>query len=189
MGSKNQPGSHLLIVALAVVVLAAAGLTGYVVYQNNNTYKAPLSSSQTAAKSNAAAGTNKPIANNAHTASTVPSATQASNIKAAITSGNTAALQSYMASSVSVVIAASEGMGPQTPAQAVKDVDYVSAGTNWDFALPAATLSKYQSGAYKQYFPANALVGQSSNKYLISFQFDSSGKIDAIFMAKNADGL
>jgi len=47
----------------------------------------------------------------------------------------------------------------------------------WDFALPAATLAAYQTGGYKQYFPTTALVGKSANKYVVSFQFDSNGKI------------
>src|SRR5512146_2944948 len=46
-----------------------------------------------------------------------PSASATGNIKDSITSGNTAALGGYMAPTVNVIIAASEGLGPKTPDQ------------------------------------------------------------------------
>ena len=95
-----------------------------------------------------------------------------------------------MAASVNVILAASEAYGPQTPTQAIKDLDYLNSATDpWDFALSSTTLAKYQSGDYKQYFPTTALVGQSANDYVVSFQFDSSGKINGIFMTVSADLL
>lgn len=121
--------------------------------------------------------------------SKAPSATVLGSIKDSITSGNTAALEGYMASTVKVIIAASEGVGDRTPVQAIGDLNYVMAGGTWDFALPAATLSGYQAGDYKQYFPSTALVGLSSKKYVISFQFDSTAKINGVFMTNNSDLL
>jgi hypothetical protein len=121
---------------------------------------------------------------------TAPTAAQLDNIKASITSKNTAALQGYMASTVKVIVAASEGIGDRTPAQAVHDVAYVGAGTNpWDFALPAATLNSYKAGFYTQYFPEGALVGKSANNYVISFSFNDSGKINTIFMTNDGSLL
>lgn len=119
-----------------------------------------------------------------------PSASVLENIQASITSGNTAALEGYMASSVKVILAASEGVGDRTPTQAIGDLKYLDSATApWDFALPAATITKYQAGDYKQYFPTTALVGKSANNYVISFQFDSNAKISGIFMAANASLL
>lgn len=119
------------------------------------------------------------------TACIAPTADAKSNIEASITSGNTAALEGYMASSVKVIIAASEGLGDRTPAQAVGDVDYLNpGGTNtWDFALPAATINAYKAGSYKQYFPTGSLVGKAADKHVVSFQFDCKGKISGVFMA------
>jgi cell division protein FtsL len=112
------------------------------------------------------------------------------NIEAAITSKNTAALQGYMASSVSVVIAASEKGDTETPAQATKSVEYTYGGTApWNFALPAATIASYKAGFYKQYFPSNAYVGKAANDQVVSFGFDCNGKINMIFMAANAELL
>ena len=114
------------------------------------------------------------------------------SISAAITSGNTAALEGYMASSVNVIRAATGAPtnGARTPAQAVTDVAYVKDGTApWNFALPSATIANYQSGSYSQYFPTSAYVGKSANNYVISFQFDSQGKINGVFMSLDASML
>ena len=119
-----------------------------------------------------------------------PSASVLENIQASITSGNTAALEGYMASTVTVIIAASEGVGERTPTQAVNDVKYLNNGTDpWDFSLPAATIDGYQAGDYKSYFPNGALIGKSANNYVVSFTFDSAGKISGVFMAADADLL
>jgi cytoskeletal protein RodZ len=120
-------------------------------------------------------------------AATKPSAEAIANIKASISSGNTAALEGYMASSVNVILAASEGIGLRTPVQAIGDLQYLDSATDpWDFDLPAATLSAYGSGDYAQYFPSGAVVGKSANNYVISFTFNSSGKISGIFISPDA---
>ncbi|MEI6237026.1 MAG: hypothetical protein WCP03_00290 [Candidatus Saccharibacteria bacterium] len=113
------------------------------------------------------------------------------NISAAISSKNTAALEGYMAPSVNVILAASEGIGPQTPAQAINDLAYLNSATSpWDFSLPASTIAKYSSSPYYgKYFASNTIVGESANKYVVSFGVNSSGKIDTIFMAVNSDLL
>lgn len=112
------------------------------------------------------------------------------NIAAAINSGNTAALESYMASTIRVIIAASEGVGDRTPAQAIADLAYLDSATEpWDFSLPSATLDGYSSGDYAMYFPAGALVGRSEDDKVVAFTFNGAGKIDGIFMAANADLL
>jgi hypothetical protein len=127
------------------------------------------------------------VTNNCACAS--PNATAVANIKASITSGNTAALEGYMASSVNVVLAASEGLGPKTPAQAVSAIsNFISSDANsWDynFSLPASILSSYGQGSYGQYFPNNAIVGKASNKKVISFSFDCNGKIDTVLLVAN----
>ena len=116
-----------------------------------------------------------------------------SNIKASITSGNTAALEGYMAASVNVVLAASEGLGSKTSAQAVAAIsDFISDDMNsWDynFALPASTLTSYANGSYSQYFPASAIVGTATNKQVISFSFDCNAKIKTVFMSASEDLL
>lgn len=127
---------------------------------------------------------------NTEESATTPSAETLQNIQDAITSGNTAALEGYMASTVRVIFAASEGVGDRAPMQAVSDLAYLKGATDpWDFDLPAATLSNYASGDYAQYFPEGALVGKSANGYVISFTFDDTGKINGIFVSSDASLL
>jgi hypothetical protein len=112
------------------------------------------------------------------------------NIEAAINSKNTAALQGYMASSVNVVIAASEKGGAEAPTDATKDLEYTYSGTSpWDFNVPAATLTAYKAGFYKQFFPENAFVGKAANSQVVSFGFDCNGKINVVFMAADENLL
>lgn len=89
-----------------------------------------------------------------------------------------------MASIIKVIIAAAEGIGDRTPTQAISDLKYVENATDpWDFDLPVATLTAYATGDYTQYFPDGALVGKSADNRVISFTFNSSGKISGIFMS------
>ena len=123
-------------------------------------------------------------------ASVQPTAAQLENIEAAISSGNTAALEGRMADSVSVIIAASEGVGARTPTEAIGDIDYViDLDATWDFALSAATLTDYADGDYAQYFPEGAFVGKSSEDKVISFIFDGDAKIKTVFMSVSSDLL
>ncbi len=112
------------------------------------------------------------------------------NIQASITSGNTAALEGYMASSVNVILAATEAYGPQTPTQAVGDItDFISGESGWDFSLPASVLSSYGKGGYGQYFTNIDVVGKSANSKVISFLFDCNSKISTVLLVSNEDLL
>lgn len=118
-----------------------------------------------------------------------PSTDLLANIQDSVKSGNISALESYMSSTVTVVIAASEGPGQRTPAQAISDIDHIRPlASEWDFALLDSTLTKWRSGHYAQYFPAHAVIGRSTNNQVITFDFDTAGKkITTIFMANDID--
>lgn len=120
-------------------------------------------------------------------ASKAPGASVIENIQASITSGNTAALGGYMAPTVNVIIAASEGLGPKTPDQAITAItNFITPDTSswdYDFSLPASVLSSYGKGSYSKYFPGNAVVGKASNMQVVSFSFDCNGKISTVFVA------
>jgi len=111
------------------------------------------------------------------------------NIKAVFDTMNTQPMESYMAPTVRVIIAASEGIGDRTPAQAVSDLNYFSSATApWDFDLPAATLSSYGSDMYYgSYFGENTLVGKAASSQIVSMHFNADGKIDVIFMMASED--
>lgn len=126
-------------------------------------------------------------------AEVAPDITAVENIKASITSGNTAALEGYMASGVNVILAASEASGVQAPAQAISRVsDFISSDINswdYDFSLPSTTTNTYKQGSYSQYFTDSSLVGKATNEKLISFSFNCLGKIDTVFLANDANLL
>lgn len=128
-----------------------------------------------------------PIACDTPCAPVAPSANVIENIKLSITSGNTAALEGYMAASVKVVLAASGGTGSSTPTQAVSNItEFISDATSpWNFAIAASILTQYAAGSYGSYFPSIAVVGASANNKLISFDFDCSGKINTVFLVTN----
>lgn len=118
-----------------------------------------------------------------------PSATVIESIKSSITSGNTAALEGYMAASVNVITAGSGAVvAASTPTAAVTSVtnfiDFTpSTNSSWNFALPAATLAKYSASDYAKYFPSIAVVGKSTSGKVISFSFDCNAKIKAVLMS------
>lgn len=122
-----------------------------------------------------------------------PSSSATENIEASITSGNTAALESYMATSVNVILAASEGIGSSTPTEAVSAItDFISSDiTSWDydFSLSAAALNSYAGGSYSQYFPNDAIVGKATNDKVISFSFDCNSKISTVLLSNSEEIL
>lgn len=185
----------LWAVILLAVALIGLGAVAYMWRDNQAKANAKKSQAEIAALQSKVEVLEKEAANEsgaeeANNNTKKPSASDLENIEASITSGNTAALEGYMAPKVMVIIAASEGLGERTPAQAVSDLEYLDdADDPWDFSLPAATLKKWGNGDYKQYFPSDALVGKSADDMVISFTFNNAGKISGIFLAANADLL
>lgn len=117
-------------------------------------------------------------------------ATLKENLADAISSKNTAALKGYMADKVNVVFAATEKGGDVTPDQAISDLDYLDAATNpWNFNLSADKLNAFKAGDYKQYFEGTIYVGESANKYVIAYGFDTCAKINRIFVSVSSDLL
>jgi len=177
MKSKNQTGFTPVEWVLLLVIVGILAGTGLYVYRANSNTNDTL---------NLAAGTQ--VSTKGATAA--PSAALKKNTSDAITSGNTAALEGYMAGSVNVVIAGSEKTGAETAAKAVSDLSYLNSGTApWNFSLSTATLNSYAKGSYKQYFGANTIVGQSANGYTVSFGVNGNGKIDTVFMSASTDQL
>ena len=191
---KNRSGKGKKLLMWLVVLLLIAGAAGGGWYYRDRQAKDDTKLKQTEIDSlktaNASLAKDLKEAQGKAESAAKPSQQDLDNIAAAVKSGNYAALEQLMASKVTVIIAASEGLGERTPAQAIADIKYLDSGTDpWDFALPAATVDGYQAGDYKQYFPDGALAGQSANNYVVSFSFDSSGKVSTIFMVANADLL
>ena len=193
----------LLFILLILVIAALSASAAY--YWRDNTAKdaktkqdaeiSALQKEKTSLKQQLADAKDATAAGDETTCTpTTPSATVISNIKASITSGNTAALGGYMAASVNVILAATEGIGPSTPAAAVSSVtnfiDFsTDASHSWNFSLPAATLAAYRAGGYSTYFPSDAVIGKSADGKVISFSFDCDAKIKKVFMAGSSELL
>lgn len=182
---KNQKGFGAVEILIILAILGLIGGISYYVYHKNHTPKKQTTTVVATKKKTVTAKTTTPTA-----AVAAISDSLKENIAAAIQSQNTAALEGYMADSVTVVIAASEKGGAETAAQAVSDLDYLKNGTSpWNFALAPDVLTNYGNGFYKQYFGDRTVVGKSDNDYVVSFHVNDSGKIDTVFMSINADLL
>ena len=109
------------------------------------------------------------------------------NLRAAIETGNTAALEQYLANPVNFIIAASECCGPVTPIEAISGLDYISAAVDPWSEPSAAVIAQYRAGFYVDYFPDGAYVLQSSDSdpYVVSFQITGE-QVTGIFIAGGA---
>jgi len=107
---------------------------------------------------------------------TTLSAADRANLRDAISSGNTAAIEGYLADPVIVIIMASECCWEQTPADAVAQLSYVtSAPGPWNFALPAATVAEWRTNFYYgQWFTGDDLVGRAADGTIVSFGIDGT---------------
>lgn len=194
---KKPANKKVMMVLLCLLLVAASGGGAYF-WQQQEVDKLQKSNQEKSKQvedlqkqlQDAQAASTSDSASDVAEVVTPPTQDQLDNMQAAIETMNTAALEGYMAASVNVILAASEGLGARTPVQAVGDVDYLSSATDpWDFSLPQATLDDYATGDYKQYFPATAFVGKSANGYVISFTFNNTGDISGIFMSASDDLL
>lgn len=103
-------------------------------------------------------------------------------IKAAITSKNTGALEGYMASTASVRIENSSCCGMLSSLEAAKQLDYLNQATGpWNFSDLDPNIVALRAAS--QYYASPAVVGVSPDKYAVSFQFDSQNKINAISLS------
>lgn len=120
-----------------------------------------------------------------------PGTTLKDNIKAALDTKNTAAFATYVTDPVKYILAASEYGGDVSAAEAATSLEYThSATAPWDFNLPAATITAYDSGFYTDYFEANTLVGKAASGMVVAFEFNCDGsKITDIFVASDEDIL
>lgn len=108
------------------------------------------------------------------------------NIADAMNSGNTAALEGYLAPTVHITYAASENEGDVSDHGLIIDnlTRATGPGVTWDFDLPASLIENYRNnpgagGAYVDDFPEGAIVGKSSEDYVLSFAV-SGGTITRI---------
>ncbi len=190
LDSRPQRGFTFIEGLLIVILVGIVGFASWYIYDSNNKanniYDNVVSTGVTDSFEKKAV--NEP------TQQAEPSSPISDSLKEnsadAIKSGNTAALESYMTNSVTVVIAASEKDGAESKAAAVKDLDYLKSATApWDFALTPEVLKGYSNGYYGKYFGNSTIVGKSADGKIVSFGVNKDGKIDTVFMAASVDSV
>jgi hypothetical protein len=102
----------------------------------------------------------------------------------AMSSGNTAAIESYLTEPTRVVIAASEADMQYSAVDAVLSLDYVQPGVGtWDFDLASDVVDAYEANpSYGDFFPGDAIVGRSDTGAVVSF-VPNGDRIGTIFMS------
>lgn len=113
-----------------------------------------------------------------------PSPEQQLHFKEVLESGDTAVLDQDLADPVELILAASECCGSISRAEAITELGYVGpgSGATWNFSPDDATLASLRGGDYADFFPLNAVVGISSDGFLLSFVPGSDGLISRILI-------
>ncbi len=112
-----------------------------------------------------------------------PSSPQVSedNLKAAVVSKNYAALEGVMANPVSVRLEATECCGLLAPEEAVEQMEYLNNASGiWDFS--ESEITQGLAASYPENY-GNAIIGISSDNYVVGFQQNQSGQISKISIA------
>lgn len=198
--SNNSNKSHKsVLILITIIILLIIVSTGIYYFQNKKVTKLNVTISELNKKvediqkkldNTKIAKTDQTPSTSSVIQSKSPTPATIENIEAAITSGNTAALEGYMSPSINVVIAASEFSAQRTPSQAINDLNYLNKATApWNFDVDKTTFIKFTQGDYKAYFNSTTLLGISANKMVVAFNFNDSAKISGIFMSANSDLL
>lgn len=119
-----------------------------------------------------------------------PVATVIDSIKSSITSKNTAALEGYMSKSAIAIDGSSfNSTGDTTATQVVLRItNFIKdATTPWNFDLTDTVKESYTKLDYKM--SNNLVIGKSANGKVISFTFDSNGKISSVLLSANENLL
>lgn len=106
-------------------------------------------------------------------------------VQAAIEANRPKDLYDYLADPVHVTFAASDFDSDRTPDLAITDLEYVKGSTGWNWDLDDATLAAFRAGEYRNYFPDDAIIGESAETYVIAFTV-TDDEIERIFVSKSA---
>ena len=112
------------------------------------------------------------------------------NVRDAISSGNTEALEGTFTDPVRVVIASSEADSQLAPLDAVLALDYIQPGVGtWEWDLTEAEIDGYRASVYYgALFPDDVIVGRSSEGPVVAFS-PAGATIHTILMAIDEDLL
>lgn len=168
---------YLVATFILLTTALVAGL-GYFIFQNQKLIKTLASPAPSAQK----AQVESPNPNKSPSPSPTPPLTKQQleeNIKDAINSKNLAALETFMTTpTVNFIIMSSECCQPQSPQDAITQLDYIKDGTPMDFNQQNETIKNLKA---KNSRLTNAYIGISqSAEHLIAFTTSSQNKISQV---------
>ncbi len=95
-------------------------------------------------------------------------------------------ITSLLGENTTVVVAGSS-TSQQTRQQVLDSLGYLNSSTGgWNWNLTANQLQQLQQGNNAQYFGDNAIVGQSTDGYIVAIVINENGQVDSVFMSPNA---
>lgn len=173
-----------LTATLAIIIVILLSLVGYFIFQNQKVLK-ELENQKQEQKAQPSASSAQQLPTPSPSQSPSPQASQKQvkeNIQAAINSKNFAAISTYTTTpKVNVSLMSSECCQPQTPDEAVKQIEYIKDGVPMDFNQENPTIKNLKA---KNPELADAFIGISQNKeQLAAFKFDDRNKISWIQLA------
>jgi hypothetical protein len=166
--------NRLISPLLTLIIIALIGVSGYLYFQNRKLSQKPSASpdpSPQAQSSPLSSPTSSPAKINIR-----------EQIEAAVNSKNYAALEGYMTTpTVNFALMSSECCEPQTPKDAVEQLDYISAGVPFDFNQQNATILNLKA---KNPELTNAYLGISkTGEHSAAFTIDNQNKISGIHLS------
>lgn len=183
--SKSQTGLGLIYVVILLVVVAAVAVGAYY-FGTKNSSQVPSAATPVPTLKTIINSSLPPSPTPVSSASASPSTSLMllENIKAAVVSKNTAALEGYMTDQVNVIIEATECCGILTKANAIKEMDYLNTATlpwNFDDNNPIAAELRAKNPTA---FPEGIILGTSGNRMLVTFTLNADRtKIEKVYMA------
>lgn len=161
---------------LSALTLIAIGTGAYLLGKNTRNSRSDRSPSPTV---ESPIRTPSPI--NLVTPTKAPQETGKATIEAAIVSKNYSGLVAYMTNPISVRIEASECCNPMTPTDAVEQLKYLNnAKGTWNFDNQEVIAGL--AASYPENY-GNAIIGVSSDNYLVGFQLNSQNSISKVSMS------
>jgi hypothetical protein len=113
-----------------------------------------------------------------------PSAEQRQHFVEVMQTGNTQPLLQDFADEVTVALWPTDCCGILAPFDAIGHLPIRAELTaTWDFTLNEGTLEGFRTTGAGDYFPANALVGVSSDGDIVAFTPGADGRITTVFVS------
>ena len=175
----------VVVVATVIVIVAGASVASALIGGDEPQAAPALPAQAPATSVTPTPTTTVPSSPTASPTATALSTVDTAAIEKAIDDNDPTGLYDYLADPVHITFAASDFDSDRSRDLAITDLAYVSGSTGWNWDLDDATLSAFRAGTYKNYFPDDAIIGQSAESYVIAFTVTGT-EITRVFVSKSA---